>query len=86
MARSLERVWPRIVTTDRRFGRPQHVVRNSWRDFDTQLERREDLDWDAIEKGGVNEYGMGLKQVKGEIENRDLNRLLDKVQSVRPDA
>ena len=35
MARSLERLWPRIVTTQRRFGRPQHVVR--WEVFDTPL-------------------------------------------------
>jgi len=37
MARSLERVWPHVVSVDRRFQRPQHVVRDSWRKFDTPL-------------------------------------------------
>ena len=35
MARSLERIWPRIVQVKRRFGRPQHVI--DWRRFRTQL-------------------------------------------------
>ncbi len=37
MAKELERNWPGIVTTRVRFGRPQHVVKNSWRDFKTPL-------------------------------------------------
>lgn len=37
MARSLERMWPGVVTTDRRFQRPQHVVADAWRKFDTPL-------------------------------------------------
>ena len=60
MARSLERVWPGVVSTNRRFGRPQHVVKNSWRNFDTPLIRRTDIDWDSIPKS--NEFGMSLKQ------------------------
>lgn len=40
MARSLERKWPGVVTTGRRFERPQHVVKDSWRKFDTPLVRR----------------------------------------------
>lgn len=52
MARALERVWPYTVTTQRRFGRPQHVIRDSWRKFDTPLKpkpgfNRADLDPDA---------------------------------------
>ena len=39
MARSLERMWPGVVSINRRFGRPQHVVKNSWRNFDTSLIR-----------------------------------------------
>ena len=49
MARSLERQWPGIVTVDRRWQRPQHVVANNWRRFDTPLIRRDDIDWEAIE-------------------------------------
>lgn len=49
MARSLEHQWPGIVTTGRRWNRPQHIVANSWRKFDTPLIRRTDIDWDAIE-------------------------------------
>tara|TARA_R100000995_G_C3483088_1_gene125292 strand:- start:263 stop:1144 length:882 start_codon:yes stop_codon:yes gene_type:complete len=60
MARSLERVWPGVVSTNRRFGRPQHVVKNSWRHFDTPLIRRTDIDWDSIPES--NEFGMSLKQ------------------------
>jgi hypothetical protein len=48
MARALERVWPGVVTTDRRFQRPQHVVKDAWRKFDTPLVRRTDLDWDEV--------------------------------------
>lgn len=44
MARSLERVWPRVVETKRRFGRPQHVVRGTWKYFDTALRRRPGVD------------------------------------------
>lgn len=35
MSRSLERVWPGIVQTKRRFGRPQHYV--NWGKFRTKL-------------------------------------------------
>ena len=48
MARSLERVWPGVVETKRRFGRPQHVI--NWRKFDTPLQRRDDVDWGGVEK------------------------------------
>jgi hypothetical protein len=50
MARQLERVWPGVVETYRRFDRPQHKVKNCWRSFDNQLIRRKDIDWSAIEK------------------------------------
>lgn len=60
MSRSLERMWPHVVTTNRRFGRPQHVVHNAWKNFDTQLIRRTDIDWDKLPEN--NEFGMALKQ------------------------
>ncbi len=42
MARELERVWPGVVSTRRRFGRPQHVVKDSWTKFDTPLKLKPD--------------------------------------------
>lgn len=56
MARSLERAWPGVVTTKRRFQRPQHVVKGSWRGFDTQLRRKPGL----VIPEGNNEFGMEL--------------------------
>jgi hypothetical protein len=61
MARSLERQWPGVVTTTRRFQRPQHQVKDSWKHFDTPLKRREDIDWESIPK--IDEYGVQLKEV-----------------------
>ena len=48
MARSLERAWPHVVETKRKWKRPQHHIKKSWRQFDTPLIRRKDIDWDAI--------------------------------------
>lgn len=39
MARALEKQWPGVVTTRRRFGRPQHVVKDQWKRFDQPLIR-----------------------------------------------
>lgn len=58
MARSLERVWPGVVTVGRRFKRPQHVV--NWKKFDTPLKLREEVDLSKIKK---KDYGMRLKEV-----------------------
>jgi len=44
MARSLERLWPGVVSTVRKFQRPQHVVRNAWGKFDTPLKLKPGLD------------------------------------------
>lgn len=74
MARSLERAWPGVVETKRRFGRPQHVVHNSWRKFDTQLIRRTDIDWDEIEN---NTYELKLKQVAPEIKSHNMKKILE---------
>lgn len=61
MARSLERLWPGVVETKRRFNRPQHVIHNSWKKFDTPLKRKPGIDFDNMQP---NEYGMKLKQLK----------------------
>lgn len=55
MARCAERLWPGVVSTNRRFKRPQHVVRDSWRKFDTPLIRRKDAE--------VKTYDIRLEQV-----------------------
>lgn len=62
MARALERVWPYVVSVSRRFDRPQHMVRDEWRKFDTQLIRRSDIDWGALPK--VDNYGLELKAIE----------------------
>lgn len=75
MARDLERVWPGVVETRRRFQRPQHYVAGAWTRFDTKLIRRDDLDWDELEKMGPDNYGMRLKEV-APVKNSELRRLL----------
>jgi hypothetical protein len=76
MARSLERQWPYVVETKRRFDRPQHVVRGAWHGFDTPLERRTDIDWAALE--GVNEYGLQLEQVADTIRSPKVRSLVER--------
>ena len=73
MARSLERLWPGVVETHRRFKRPQHVVKNSWRLFDTLLRLKPDLVFDDK----PNEYGMRLTQVAPTVRSEELRRLLE---------
>jgi hypothetical protein len=73
MARSLERQWPYVVSTRRRWGRTQHVIKDQWQRFDTPLIRRKDIDWDAL---GKNEYGLTLNQVADEVRAEDVKNLL----------
>lgn len=74
MARALERQWPHNVEVYRRFGRAQHRIRGNWRNFDTPLIRRDDIDWDALPP--VDNYGMTLEQ-NGPISNARLARLVE---------
>lgn len=60
MARSLERAWPGVVETKRRFQRPQHVVKRTWRQFDTPLRRKAGLEVPE----GAQEFGMVLEVKK----------------------
>ena len=62
MARSLERLWPGVVTVGRRFNRPQHIVKYAWKKFDTPLKLKPGIKIDPT----PNEYGMVLKRVKPE--------------------
>lgn len=59
MARALERMWPGVVTVDRRFKRPQHVIKTNWRAFDTPLLRRPDA-----EPLDPSLYEMALKRTR----------------------
>lgn len=59
MARSLERQWPGVVETKRRWRRPQHVVKDAWRKFDTQLIKKANLTYPDDP-----EYGLTLVQKK----------------------
>lgn len=81
MARSLERLWPGVVTTHRRFGRPQHHVKDHWRRFDTPLKLKPGIDLDGL---GTDEHGMRLVQVRSEIESEELAELMqDRIEEVR---
>lgn len=73
MARSLERRWPGVVETKRRFGRAQHVVYNSWKNFKHPLIRAEDA-------GPQTDYGMKLTKVK-EIKSPELRKLVEGAES-----
>ena len=80
MARALERKWPGVVRTTRRFGRPQHSVRNSWQSFDNKLIRRTDIDFDNL--ASVDEHGLHITQVKPEVKSKRLQGYLDDPSSI----
>lgn len=81
MARALERMWPGVVETDRRFKRPQHVVKYAWRRFDTPLKLKPGIDLSKMEP---NEYGMKLVQVAPEIKSEELRQLVQQELSDDP--
>lgn len=72
MADELRRRWPGVVSVDRRWQRPQHVVHSSWRKFDTELKRRADINFDALPKH--DEYGMDMV-LKKEIKSASISRM-----------
>ena len=59
MARALERQWPGVAKTIRRYGRSQHRV--YWGNFDNKLIRRTDIDFDNL--APVDEHGLTITQV-----------------------
>lgn len=73
MARSLERVWPGVVETKRRFKRPQHVVKFAWRHFDNKLKLKPGVDLSALKP---NEYGMKLTAVRP-VKSAELRDLIE---------
>lgn len=80
MARDLEVEWPDIVTVERRFQRTQHVI--DWKRFKQPLIRREDLDWDAIQSAGTDEYGLRMIQVT-EPKSEFIKQTLEDYQQTR---
>lgn len=69
MARELERRWPYVVSTKRRFQRPQHFVRDNWNRFDTPLRLRPDakpVSSCELELLKVRESKGGLGSLLGE--------------------
>lgn len=73
MARALERAWPKVVETRRRFQRPQHVVKHAWKRFDNALVPRE-----GVELPSDPERGSRLIAVR-EVRSPALRRLLEEV-------
>jgi hypothetical protein len=71
MARQLERVWPGVVTTMRRFGRPQHSVKGTWQKFDTPLRLKPEID---LARMKPNDYGLKLRTLKS-IRSHELRKL-----------
>lgn len=64
ISRGLERRWPGVVSVDRRFSRPHHII--DWTKFKhNTLIRKPGLDIDD----GTNEYNMSLVQVKDDIKS-----------------
>lgn len=83
MARSLERLWPGVVTVDRRFHRPQHVVKDSWKRFDTPLKLKPGIDLSNLPP---NEYDMTLSQTAQEVRSPHMQAILDDWTSSHPEA
>jgi hypothetical protein len=71
MAKSLERMWPGVVTVVRKFRRPQHSVK--WGKFTTPLKLRPG----SAPASGIDEMGMDLKMLK-QPKNPKVARLYDR--------
>ena len=76
MARSLERMWPGVVTVGRRYGRPQHVV--NWRKFDTPLRLKPGV----VVPDAPDEYGMRLVQVAPVVKSAAMRELLARANGI----
>jgi len=74
MARALERKWPYVVETRRRFRRPQHVVRDAWKGFDTPLKLRAGVN--PAKLRSPDEFGLKLRQV-AEVKSPEIRALIE---------
>lgn len=79
MARQLERVWPGVVTTKRKFKRPQHEVKGLWRKFDTPLRYKPGFDPTKID---ASKYDMDLKEVKP-VKSAGLQKLKQEIDAAK---
>lgn len=75
MSRSLERLWPGVVETHRRFQRPQHHVKFAWGKFDTPLIRKKDIDFKNLK----NPYKMDLVK-KDKIKSKNIQKIYNERQ------
>jgi hypothetical protein len=73
MARSLERAWPGLVQTKRRYHRPQHVIKDQWRCFDQPLQLKPGLRLENLP--AVDDYGLTLRQ-HGTVPSPELRAFL----------
>lgn len=71
MARSLERMWPGVVEVKRRFKRPQHVIKFTWKKFNTPLIPKPG----TVKASKANEYGLKMV-ADGQIKSSRLRKLL----------
>ena len=78
MARALERMWPGVVEVKRRFNRPQHYIKDSWKRFDTPLKLKEGVDLDELARRG-NPYPLQLTARK-EVRSPRLQRMLEEAE------
>jgi len=76
MSKSLERLWPGVVFTTRKFQRPQHHITDNWTRFDTPLKFKEGV---SIETIKPNDYGLQLRKVKPSIKNPELEAIYKEV-------
>lgn len=79
MARSLERMWPGVVQTRRRFGRPQHVI--DWKKFRQPLRPKPG----AVPYGAdTDEYGVRLAVVGSQPDATITKKFADIIDHDRP--
>lgn len=69
MAKSLERVWPYVVSVNRRFKRPQHVIRDAWAKFDTPLKLKDGLTYEELAKKKIPIKVNKLSEIKSDAIN-----------------
>ena len=74
MARELQEAWPYVVEVKRVYGRPQHRIKFNWRQFDTKLIRKKNIDWDNIEDQKINFKIVELNDIKSKELKRDVEK------------
>jgi TET-associated glycosyltransferase-like protein len=75
MAKAMERVWPGVVETKRRYHRPQHVVKDAWQSFDTPLRLKDGLRLEDFP--AYDEHEMTLTQTRETIQHPVLRQLYE---------